>query len=188
MLDQRRPTKQRNRIKYFNKDAYTILLFFVLRLIQMVEEICYCGERLTWISEYNRYYCNKCQTYPPTCPECQQDLSWVPTYSHYYCNRCQGYKESIPSPITTTSTSAGKHSLKEIETAFRKLKESYQNGSIDEAKYKETLEKMKFNDDQRRYWTIGAQTGKWYYYNGSSWVEDKPRQTFLVGQIIDAKE
>lgn len=50
------------------------------------------------------------------------------------------------------------------------------------------LEKMKFNDDQRRYWTIGAQTGKWYYYNRSGWVEGKPRQMFLVGQMNDAKK
>ena len=60
---------------------------------QAVMEMCRCGERLTWTPEYSRYYCNKCQKYPQTCPECRHDLFWVPEYGRYYCNECNSYKE-----------------------------------------------------------------------------------------------
>ena len=50
--------------------------------------LCTCGEELTWVSLYERFFCYSCQKYPPTCPSCKKDLFWVPEHSRYYCNSC----------------------------------------------------------------------------------------------------
>ena len=157
----------------------------------MVEEICRCGKKLTLIREYNRYFCHRCRTYPPTCSDCRRDLFWIPMYSLYYCNSCMSYKEptepATPLGAAVRPTPSRKRSRKEIEAAFNELRGRYQGGSIDKARYNEALEKMKFKDDHGRYWTIGARTGKWYYYDGIRWTESEPPQT-LEGETHYASE
>jgi len=144
----------------------------------MVEELCRCGKKLKWAKEYNRFYCYECQKYPVACPVCRRDLFWVPEYNRYYCNQCASYKEP-------TSSRIEKHSIAKIEAAFRDLKTSYENGSIEKSRYKDTLAKMKFKDNVGRYWTIGASTCRWYYStDGSQWIEGVPTQD-LEGQIYE---
>jgi hypothetical protein len=78
-----------------------------------------------------------------------------------------------------------RHSIGEIESAFRDLKTSYKNGSIERSRYRDILEKMRFRDSVGRYWTIGASTAKWYHStDGSQWVEGVPTQD-LEGQIYE---
>ena len=114
-----------------------------------VKEICRCNNKLKFLREYNRYFCKKCNTYPPICSKCHRDLFWIPEYSRYYCNACVSYKEPAkpvtptssekavaPTPTTTPSQPVGeKHSLKEIEDAFNELKSNYQSGSIDKDRF-----------------------------------------------------
>lgn len=57
----------------------------------VAEHGCSCGKRLTWISQYERFYCYRCKKYPPQCSTCKEDLFWVPEYSRYYCNACGSY-------------------------------------------------------------------------------------------------
>ena len=150
----------------------------------MVEELCRCGKKLKWTKEYNRFYCYECQKYPVACPVCRRDLFWVPEYNRYYCNQCASYKE--PTPQTQSSSNwMEKHSIGEIESAFRELKASYKNGSMEKTRYRDILEKMRFRDNVGRYWTIGASTSKWYHStDGSQWVEGVPTQD-LEGQIYE---
>ncbi|MEM4246635.1 MAG: PrsW family intramembrane metalloprotease [Candidatus Bathyarchaeia archaeon] len=54
-----------------------------------------CGWELTWIPLYRRYYCYRCQAYPPTCSKCGLDLSWVPQYGRYFCPRCEEYPQPV---------------------------------------------------------------------------------------------
>jgi len=65
---------------------------------RLVEEVCRCGERLSWTPIYRRFYCYSCKKYPPVCIECRHDLFWVSQYNRYYCNACNSYRElSLPS-------------------------------------------------------------------------------------------
>jgi predicted RNA-binding Zn-ribbon protein involved in translation (DUF1610 family) len=57
----------------------------------LAEDKCSCGKRLTWISDYGRFYCYRCKKYPPQCSTCKKDLFWVPEYTRYYCNACGSY-------------------------------------------------------------------------------------------------
>ncbi|WP_455368860.1 hypothetical protein [[Eubacterium] cellulosolvens] len=159
--------------------------------VASAKEICRCNKKLKFLREYNRYFCNKCKTYPPVCPKCHRDLFWVPEYNRYYCNTCANYRDPAkpttpskpekmvaPGPTAIpTQTKAEKYSPKEIENEFNKLKSSYRSGSIDKERFKENLQKMKFKDEHNRFWTIGAKTGRWYYHDGVRWNEAKPSQS-----------
>lgn len=64
--------------------------------------------------------------------------------------------------------------FKEIENQFRKLKEEYQNRKISDQEFKDRLKALRIIDKSGRCWTIGAKTGRWYYFDGASWVEGSP--------------
>jgi hypothetical protein len=110
-----------------------------------------------------------------------RDLFWVPVYSSYYCNTCMKYPdlaepESPPPPSTYTLraaplTSPPRYSPEQIVTMFRQLKEHYEKGVKSEEEYGHLLEVFKFMDEYGRYWTIGAQSGVWYYHDGENWVQ-----------------
>jgi len=61
----------------------------------VAEHRCNCGNMLTWVSRYERFFCFPCIKYPPTCSICKKDLFWVPERSRYYCNACGSYDTSI---------------------------------------------------------------------------------------------
>jgi len=46
-----------------------------------------CNQPLTWIPQYQRWYCKKEKIYPelPLCPICKQPLNWIPQYKRWYC-------------------------------------------------------------------------------------------------------
>jgi hypothetical protein len=67
-----------------------------------------------------------------------------------------------------------KEKFKEIESEFQQLKRKYRQKKISEREYKDRLKKLRLNDKKGRCWTIGARTGKWYYFDGKRWVESKP--------------
>jgi len=167
-------------------------------VIHVVDEICKgCGGRLTWIQQYNRYYCQRCKQYPPPCPTCGKDLFWAPAYNRYYCNTCMKYPDlaepqlppppprpttpppppqpsapPLPSPsVPPLPPPPPRHSPEQIMTVFRLWKAEYEAGSKSEEDYKRLLEVCKFMDEEGRYWTIGAQSGLWYYHDGNQWVQ-----------------
>ncbi len=66
-----------------------------------------CGSPLTFLEQYQRYYCHRCFQYAPegygdhgaqTCPTCGGILSYVRQYGRMYCYRCNAY------PPETTAT------------------------------------------------------------------------------------
>ena len=64
--------------------------------------------------------------------------------------------------------------FKDVETEFRQLKLKYSRREISEQEYREQLKILRLKDKKGRYWTIGAQTGKWYFYDGIHWVQANP--------------
>ncbi len=76
----------------------TIFAFFFFRFMSSfkiesrMDNFCKnCGEKLSWIKQYSKYYCRNCQQYSPVCSACRKDLFWIPNYGQYYCNECQKY-------------------------------------------------------------------------------------------------
>ncbi|MCD6193533.1 MAG: hypothetical protein J7L26_08690 [Candidatus Aminicenantes bacterium] len=62
----------------------------------------------------------------------------------------------------------------EVEREFQFLRRQYRLGLITSEEYKKRLKQLRIKDYQGRCWTLGARSGKWYYYNGHQWVEAQP--------------
>jgi tetratricopeptide (TPR) repeat protein len=62
----------------------------------------------------------------------------------------------------------------EMERRFYELKGKLEVGAISEEDFKTEVEKLRFQDAQDRWWMIGAQSGKWYMYNGTRWIPGVP--------------
>lgn len=64
--------------------------------------------------------------------------------------------------------------FQEIQRRYDELREQFEAGEISEQELTEELEGLQLKDKQGVYWTIGAQSGKWYRYDGRSWVQETP--------------
>src|SRR5437870_3334842 len=59
-----------------------------------------CGRALTYIQQYNRWYCYSCRAYAPktrskfACPTCGAALRWIPQYERWWCDACRKYAPS----------------------------------------------------------------------------------------------
>lgn len=62
----------------------------------------------------------------------------------------------------------------EVEREFRLLKKQYQLRLITLEEYKRKLKELRIKDQNGRCWTLGARSGKWYYFDGEKWVESQP--------------
>ncbi len=77
------------------------------RLASRAEHPCpTCGRELTYISQYNRYYCYSCQRYAPAgaraknaCPTCGSTMRWIDQHRRWWCDSCQRYASAdLPAP------------------------------------------------------------------------------------------
>jgi ribosomal protein L40E len=64
--------------------------------------------------------------------------------------------------------------FREIEAAFGRLKEKFSEGKISQREFIASLKKLRIRDDEGRFWMIGAQSGKWYFFDGNDWAQAKP--------------
>lgn len=69
---------------------------------------------------------------------------------------------------------AMENQFKNVEKEFRQLSEEFRQKNISEIEFKKRLKDLRLKDQDGRFWTIGAQTGKWYYFDGDDWIESKP--------------
>ncbi len=65
-------------------------------------------------------------------------------------------------------------SVEELERRFYELKGRLDVGAIGQDEFKREIEKLRFQDSQERWWMIGAQSGKWYYFDGARWIPGQP--------------
>ncbi len=61
-----------------------------------VEQPCpNCGRELSYIAQYNRWYCYSCRAYAPVarsknaCPNCGATLRWIDQYERWWCDSCR---------------------------------------------------------------------------------------------------
>lgn len=64
--------------------------------------------------------------------------------------------------------------LAQMQARFFELKGKLAVGQITEQEFKHELEKLRFQDPHGRWWMIGAQSGRWYYYDGARWLLGDP--------------
>jgi hypothetical protein len=64
--------------------------------------------------------------------------------------------------------------FQDVVATFAGLKEKFQAGEISRQQFIDEMKKLRLKDDQGRYWMIGAQTGKWYYFDDHDWIQAEP--------------
>ncbi|MEW5937852.1 MAG: hypothetical protein AB1665_08575, partial [Candidatus Thermoplasmatota archaeon] len=82
-----------------------------------------CGRELTWVPQYERWYCYTCQAYAGTggvggraakvleegaCPKCEQQMQYIHLYQAWYCPYCRSYK-TLQGPTTNVPCPACRH-------------------------------------------------------------------------------
>lgn len=64
--------------------------------------------------------------------------------------------------------------FEDVKNDFNQLKQKYRQKKISDREFKSCLKKLRLRDHKGRWWTIGAQTGNWYYFDGERWIQEKP--------------
>jgi LysM repeat protein len=64
--------------------------------------------------------------------------------------------------------------FQELFDRYKQLREDFDAGRIDEEEFQDEIEGLQLKDEQGWYWTIGAQSGKWYRYDGNEWFQETP--------------
>lgn len=64
--------------------------------------------------------------------------------------------------------------FQELLDQYKDLKLRYERGELTSEAFQDAANGLRRRDEAGVYWTIGANSGKWYRYDGKSWVEDVP--------------
>jgi hypothetical protein len=64
--------------------------------------------------------------------------------------------------------------FRSVEESFRLLKRKFRMKEISQKEFIDQLKSLRIKDEEGRFWMIGAQTGKWYYFNGKDWTQSEP--------------
>lgn len=64
--------------------------------------------------------------------------------------------------------------FKDVERAFQSLRRQFREKEISRREFVDRLKKLRLRDGQGRFWMIGAQSGKWYFFDGRDWVLSDP--------------
>ncbi len=86
----------------------------VPRPVVHVEHPCpNCGRELSFITQYNRWYCYFCQRYAPAtksknaCPTCGATMRWIDQHQRWWCDACQKYAPAdLPPPSGVVTKAA----------------------------------------------------------------------------------
>ncbi len=62
----------------------------------------------------------------------------------------------------------------EVRTAYGCLREAHARGDLERQRYENMLKALKFVDVHGRIWSIGSQTGGWYYNFNFQWYSGEP--------------
>lgn len=64
--------------------------------------------------------------------------------------------------------------IAEIERRGAELKEQFDRGAISEDDFRTGMGALRFQDSQSRWWMLGAQSAKWYMFDGTRWIPSAP--------------
>ncbi len=78
-------------------------------------------------------------------------------------------EQRAPSPGASSADA-----FKKVEDEYFRLKGMESAGRMSHEQFEAALKDLMTQDAQGRYWMIGVDTGKWYMYDGQTWVEAMP--------------
>jgi len=64
--------------------------------------------------------------------------------------------------------------FKDIEKEFEQLKRKFWLREISRQEFIAGLERLRLRDEEGRFWTLGAKSSRWYYFDGKKWVQSEP--------------
>jgi len=64
--------------------------------------------------------------------------------------------------------------VEEMERRFFELKGKLEVGVVSEEEFKAQVQKLRFQDKQGHWWMLGAQSGRWYMFDGTRWIPGYP--------------
>ena len=64
--------------------------------------------------------------------------------------------------------------FQDAAAAFAGLKARFQAGEITRQEFVDAMKGLRLKDGQGRFWMIGAQSGRWYYFDGRDWIAAEP--------------
>lgn len=64
--------------------------------------------------------------------------------------------------------------IAEIERSGAELKDQFDRGAITDEQFRTGMVALRFQDASRRWWMLGAQSAKWYMFDGTRWVPGTP--------------
>ena len=67
--------------------------------------------------------------------------------------------------------------IDKIEKLFHELKDALESGAITQEEFQAEIKDLLYQDDEGRYWSMGARTEQWYRYDDGDWVEASPPAT-----------
>lgn len=75
--------------------------------------------------------------------------------------------------------------FKDVEAVFSRMKRRFHSGEISKREFIDSLKQLRIKDEEGRFWMIGPQSGKWYYFEGKDWVQSSPpsigeKKTFCI--------
>ena len=73
--------------------------------------------------------------------------------------------------------------FRDVETSFHVLRRKFREREISRREFIDQLKKLRIRDDRGHFWMIGAQTGKWYFFDGKEWVQAAPLVSEEVKKI-----
>lgn len=64
--------------------------------------------------------------------------------------------------------------FRDVEATFNELKRQFRFGEISQREFIDRLKQLRIKDPKGRFWMIGAQSGRWYVFEGKDWVKAEP--------------
>lgn len=102
-----------------------------------------CGRELSYVSQYDRWYCYFCQRYAPAakavpkfaCPTCGATLRWISQYERWWCDRCERYapadlpRPKGPAPAATSAVASTAAAAAATPEAATRVVRTHRHGS-----------------------------------------------------------
>ena len=66
--------------------------------------------------------------------------------------------------------------IEAIEEKYSTYKEAFESGDLDAEAFQSAIDGLRIQDNYGRFWTMGAESGNWYYYNGVEWSQADPEE------------
>jgi len=78
--------------------------------------------------------------------------------------------------------------FKEVEESFEQIKRKFRLGEISRREFIDKMKELRLKDDEGRFWMIGAQSRKWYYFDGKNWIRSDPPAAEEKPEVEDEPE